>query len=169
MSKRYFIKPAKDLRENARLLVPVLLETFLSQKARVVGHPRLKRKLHRMRLDGKTLRYAMEVFEPACQKEFAEALEELKRLLECMGRIHDCDIHIPRLQSFLRELRPFNHAAPKSLDKIPTFAIRQLMADQRALRHTLFMEVGRILEKWESDDVRTSLLKSITTDPHPIR
>jgi hypothetical protein len=95
MSKRWRIKPNKNLRENARMVVPLMMDDFLSHKGRVISHPRLKLDLHRMRLAGKTLRYAMEAFSPGFDVQFSSSLEELKQLLDTMGRIHDCDVNIP--------------------------------------------------------------------------
>jgi CHAD domain-containing protein len=161
MGKRWRIKPNKNLRENARLVVPIMIDEFLAHSDRVVNHPRLKLELHRMRLAGKTLRYAMEVFHPAFGDEFEACLEEVKRLLDAMGRIHDCDVNVPRLQAHVREVRLFNRTAMTSQDKVSTGAMVQLIHEQFTLRHTLFQEMATILEQWSRENFKGKILQSM--------
>jgi CHAD domain-containing protein len=162
MAKRWRIKPNKDLRENARLVVPRMVDDFLSHRNRVIGHPRLKNELHRMRLAGKTLRYAMEVFEPAFGKEFGSCLEEVKDLLDTMGSVHDCDVNIPRLQAHLREVRLFNRSAANRQDKVPTGSMVRLVREQLALRQSLFGRMSEIIEQWSRKDFGGKVARSMS-------
>ncbi len=164
MPKRWRIKPNRNLRENARLVVPLMIDDFLSHRDRVINHPRLKHDLHRMRLAGKTLRYAMEVFEPGFQTEFSACLENVKQLLDAMGKIHDCDINIPRLRGFLRELRLFNRLRDEVHDRIATSAFNQLIREQSALRRALFAEMTSIVERWDRENFKVTLLRSMESD-----
>lgn len=164
MPKHWRIRPNKNLRENARLLVPLMIDDFLSHKGRVISHPRLKQDLHRMRLSGKTLRYAMEVFEPGFRAEFTSCLEDVKQLLETMGHIHDCDVNIPRLQAFLREIRLFNRLRDSREDRISTSALSRIIREQTTLRRSSFAEMTSILERWERDNFKDALLQSMTSD-----
>jgi CHAD domain-containing protein len=164
MSKLWRIKPGRNLLENARLLVPPMIDDFLSHRERVISHPRLKRDLHRMRLAGKTLRYAMEVFEPGFGAWFSLYLEELKGLLDTMGRIHDCDVNIPRLQAYLSEIRCFNNACRDPHEKIPTLALNKLIHDVTRLRRELFAELSTVLESWEHHNSRESIMQSMESN-----
>lgn len=161
MAKRWRIKPNKNLRDNARLVVPMMVDDFLSHTDRVLGHPRLKNELHRMRLGGKTLRYAMEVFEPAFGKEFESCLEEVKQLLDTMGSIHDCDVHIPKLQACLRETRLFNRATTVPQDKVSTGAMVSMIREQRAVRETLFAQMTGIIEQWIRENFKGKVIQSM--------
>ena len=148
MAKRWRVRPNKNLRDNARVVVPIMVQDFLSHKTRVLGHPRLKYELHKMRLAGKTLRYAMEVFEPAFGHEFGSCLEEVKELLDTMGNIHDCDVNVPRLQAHLREVRLFNRSLTNTQDKIGTGALVKLIREQLDLRNSLFDKMSDIVGHW---------------------
>ena len=161
MTKRWRIKPNKNLRENARLVVPMMIDDLLARNNRVVAHPRLKEELHRMRLSGKTLRYAMEVFEPAFGEEFGSCLEEVKRLLDAMGKIHDCDVNVPGLQTHLREMRLFNRATTNPGDRVSTGAIVKLIREQFAVRRSLFEEMSSILEQWSRENFKGKVLQSM--------
>jgi CHAD domain-containing protein len=166
MPKRWRIKPNRNFRENARLVLPVMVDDFLSHKDRVINHPRLKLELHRMRLVGKTLRYAMETFEPGFEEEFSLRLEEVKQLLDTMGRIHDCDINIPRLQGFLKELRVFNRLRPDRRDRLPTSAFSKIIREQSELRRGLFIEMSSTMHRWERDNFKLSLFQSMESEKH---
>jgi len=164
MARRWGIKPNKSLRENARLVVPLMIDDFLSHRERVINHPRLKLELHRMRLAGKTLRYAMEVFEVAFKDDFSACLEEVKHLIETMGNIHDCDVNIPWLQGQLREVRLYNKGREDPADKIATGALVRLIRDRQSLRRRLFDEMVSILRQWMRDDFSARLLRSMISD-----
>jgi len=161
MAKRWRIKPNKNLRDNARLVVPLMLDDFFLRKVRVLGHPRLKNELHRMRLAGKTLRYAMEVFAPAFGDDFEGCLEEVKRLLDTMGKIHDCDVHIPKLQASLRETRIFNRSTVAADDKVPTGSMVGLIREQQACRRSLFLEMTGMIEQWSRENFKGKVINSM--------
>jgi CHAD domain-containing protein len=163
MAKRWRIRPGKSLRENAQLIVPLMVDRFLSFKERVIGHPRLKQDLHRMRLAGKSLRYAMEVFEPGFPGEFSSCLESVKQLLDMMGSIHDCDVNIPRLQGYLKEIRVFNRLSRDTHSRISTVALTTLIREQSAQRRALFAQMSAHLEQWERDSFTNALLESMNS------
>ncbi len=78
--------------------------------------------LHAMRIAGKRLRYALEVFEPAYGEAFKPALRALRAVQDALGDIHDCDVwaqFLPhfavkereRTRAFCGHTRPFAHIA----------------------------------------------------------
>lgn len=164
MARRWRIKPNRNLRENARLVVPLMFDDFLSHRDRVINHPRLKLELHRMRLAGKTLRYAMEVFGVAFQSDFSACLEEVKHVIETMGNVHDCDVNIPWLQGQLREIRLFNRGTQDAKDRIATSALVHLIRDRQAFRRGLFEAMVSMLEQWRRGDFRARLIESMIPD-----
>jgi CHAD domain-containing protein len=163
MPKKVNVKPNKSFRDNARALVPFLLEGFLSHRDRVVTHPRLKNDFHKMRIAGKTLRYAMEVFEAGFGDEFASALGEVKQLLDVMGHVHDCDVCVPTLQNHLREIRSFNRVTPDPGDKIRTKAVTDLIRAQQTRRLALYNETCRLIDGWVTGNFREKILQSMNT------
>ncbi len=138
-----------------------MFDEMMSRKDRVILHPRLKSELHQMRIAGKPLRYAMELFETTFGKEFKGCLEEVKKFIELLGQIHDIDIAIPVLQSHLREVRILNQGTVDRKERIKTKAVRELIHQQRDKRNLMFTEMCNILEKWEKENFREKLIKTI--------
>jgi len=155
------LKPNRSFSENGRLLIPVLFDEFLSRKERVVSHSRLKQDLHRMRLAGKTLRYAMEIFADAFEDEFSDCLQEVKQLLDVMGKVHDCDVNTPRLQMQLREIRSFNRATPNPKDRIRTTALVDLISEQQKLRRALFNTMCAVIQSWAENNFKQRVVESM--------
>jgi CHAD domain-containing protein len=116
-----------------------------------------------MRLSGKTLRYAMEVFEAAFDDEFRACLEDVKHLLDAMGKIHDCDVNVPKLQEHLREMRLFNRSRTKFDDRIPTSVIVKIIRKQHSLRRSSFEEMTVLLDRWNSENFKGKILQSMMT------
>ena len=161
MGTKAALKPNKSFRENARLLLPVLFDDFLSYKNRVVTHPRLKDDLHKMRNAGKILRYAMEFFEDAFDEEFSLCLKEVKRLLDLMGEVHDCDVNIPALNIQLREIRSFNRATADPNDRIRTKALADLIRAEQNRRGAVFNETCAVVERWVVENFRERVVQSM--------
>ncbi len=155
------LKPNKSFRENARLLLPVLFDDFLSYKDRVVPHPRLKDDLHKMRNAGKILRYAMEFFEDAFDDEFSLCLKEVKHLLDLMGQVHDCDVNIPALNTQLREIRSFNRATVNPNDRIRTKALVDLIRGDQNRRGAMFTEACAVIARWETENFKQRVVQSM--------
>lgn len=143
------------------MLLPLLFDDFLSYKSRVVAHPRLKEELHRMRNAGKTLRYAMEFFEEAFEEEFSSCLREVKRLLEVLGHVHDCDVNIPALNVQLREIRSFNRATANRADRMRTKALADLIHAEQLRRLTMFNEACAMIAQWDAENFRQRVVQSM--------
>lgn len=143
-------------------MLPAMLDEFMAHKDRVVQHPRLKGELHAMRIAGKPLRYAMEIFEPAFGKEYKECFEEVKHIIEMMGDIHDCDVARPVLQNHLQEIRIYNQLAANKKDRILTRAVRDFLRQKKEQRDRLFAEMCRILlEMWTKEPFKDKLIRSM--------
>jgi CHAD domain-containing protein len=161
MAKRVYLKPNKSFRDNARLLVPFLLEEFLSHRDRVVAHPRLKKDFHKMRLAGKTLRYAMEVFESGFEDEFVSCLMEVKQLLDVMGQVHDCDVCAPALQNHLREIRSFNRVTANPDDRIRTKAVTDMIHVQQSRRMNMYNDACTVIDGWVAGGFGQKIIQSM--------
>ncbi len=161
MATRANLKPNKSFRDNARILVPFLFEEFLSHRNRVVAHPKLKNDFHKMRIAGKTLRYAMEVFDAGFDEEFDGCLGEVKRLLDVMGQVHDCDVCVPTLQNHLREIRSYNRVTANPGDKIRTKAVTEIIKAQHSRRLTLYSESCAIIDGWVVGNFGQKILQSM--------
>src|SRR5438876_4318869 len=108
MGRRWTVAPKDSFYENVKVIVPLMYDRFMSHAESVVNHPRLTGELHRMRIEGKPLRYLLELFENRLGEPMKRCFTEIKDMVELMGKVHDCDIMILMLQNHLRELRFFN-------------------------------------------------------------
>src|SRR5512138_3320522 len=114
----YPVKKKLSFRENTQAILPLIYDNFMSYKERVVNHPRLKYELHRMRITGKPLRYAMEYAESAFGDEFKKCMNEVKDIIDLMGEIHDADVIIPELHTHLKEIRHYNRTLPNREERL---------------------------------------------------
>ena len=165
---KWTIEPKHNLHENARSIIPLMYDQFMSQAETVIRHPRLTGELHRMRVEGKPLRYLMELFEDRLGKPFRHCFAEIKNMIELMGKIHDCDIVIPMLQNHLQEMRFFNKALSNRKESIPTRGIRELIRRQRTQRTSMFQEMCTKLRTWQVKNFREQLVNSMLLSDHPI-
>ena len=155
------VRPGRSFRDAGREIIPAVFDTFFEHHVRVAAHPRLKEELHGMRLQGKMLRYTLEVFIPAFGDAYAARLDEVKQLLDLFGKVHDCDIHLPRLEAHLREVRLFNRMSRERGHRMATAGIASLIREQRALRTELFRAIAATLSSWQAENFKGKLLQSM--------
>ncbi len=161
MAQRWKIKTKKSFRENAYITLPAMYDRMMSYAEKVIDHPNLKEELHRMRIAGKPLRYAMEIYETIFGETFRKKLEEVKHVLELMGDIHDCDVNIPVLRDYLREIVLFNKSVPDRKQTLPTRLLRSMIADMRSERIAKFNELCPVLRSWNERNYREELIASM--------
>ena len=161
MKRTYPIKKKLSFRENIQIILPLIFDDFMSYKDRVVNHPRLKGELHRMRITGKPLRYAMEYAVPAFGEDFKKSLAEVKNIIELMGEIHDADVLIPELHTHLKEIRRYNSTLANREERLTTNGILKLIRETKEKRKTMFEELCVIIIKCINEDFRTGLIASM--------
>ena len=161
MKKIYPVKKKLPFRENIQIIIPLIYDDFMSYKDRVVNHPRLKHELHRMRITGKPLRYAMEYAVPAFGEDFKKCLTEVKNIIELLGEIHDADVLIPELHTHLKEIRRYNKTLTNREERLTTNGILKLIRETKEKRKTMFAELCGIIIKWLNEGFRTRLISSM--------
>jgi CHAD domain-containing protein len=164
MNKEYPVKSKKSLKENVKVILPLMYDEFMSYKESVVYHPRLKLLMHRMRITGKPMRYVMEIIEPAFDAKFKECLNDIKDIIELMGEIHDCDVNIPELISFLAEIRLYNRNLKNKTEQFSTSGILRLIQELRDNRKKMFEELCKTLDSWEKRNFKSRLLASMNVN-----
>jgi CHAD domain-containing protein len=169
MRKAYPMKKNRPMKENVKVILPLMYDDFMSYKERVVSHPRLKLALHRMRIKGKPMRYLMEYVELAFSQRFRGCLDEIKNIIEMMGEIHDCDANIPELTIHLNELRQFNRNARINTQKFPLKPVLVLIKEMRNERNNKYGVLCETLNKWEKEDFRSKLVTSMIEPPRRLR
>jgi CHAD domain-containing protein len=165
MKKLYPVKKKLSLKENLQIILPLMYGDFMRFKQDVVTKPLAKNTLHRMRIKGKPLRYAMEIGEITFGEEFSKCFNEVKDAVELMGDIHDADVMIPDLTSYLKEIRLFNKTIPIFKDRISTKSLRKMIKDLKIERRKKYEELCTILNSWEHSNFRRKLLNSMDVKP----
>jgi hypothetical protein len=106
-----------DIALNAPIMLHVRLAELLHFSQHIHDPDRVT-ELHAMRIAAKRLRYTLEIFQPyitqgTLRKNFDRQLAATKKIQELIGEIHDRDVHIPLIYSYLDkhehktpELRP---------------------------------------------------------------
>lgn len=161
MARIYPANKKLSLKENIRKILPVMYDDLMMFKQDVVSRPMAKNTLHRMRIAGKPLRYAMEIGESSFGVEFLSCLDEVKSTVELMGDIHDADVMIPELNSHLRELRMFNAGLPLFKERISTKPVRDIIDELKKKRIEMYEKLRLRLDEWEKKKFKLRLMKAM--------
>ena len=101
-----------------------------------IYEPMSVKKLHRMRILAKRLRYAVELFAPQRAGEFKPVAKEIARLQTSLGGLHDCDVWIAdigaRLRSHLTDDDRNDPCSPEAATWLLTHFVRERTDHYRA-------------------------------------
>ncbi len=157
----YPVKRKQSIKNNVRITLPLMWDNYMSHSETVLNHPRMKMRLHIMRKVGKPIRYAMEITENAFDEHYKLCLKEIKEILVLMGDIHDCDVNVQELNSYLKELRLYNKTVSDKSGRIPTSPVIKLIKELREKRQNLFAKFCLKVEEWKNKKFKEKLLFSI--------
>lgn len=141
--------------------MPYLFEEFISHQEEALAPPHRPEQLHKMRIAGKPLRYAMETFQPLFGPAFAKCYEEVKGQVERMGGLHDADIALLIFREHLRELLLFNRTAAGQTEKFPTRPLRTLIQKTKSEREAAFGELERTLKRWQRENFERKIKAAV--------
>lgn len=113
-----------------------------------LGDPRDYRQHHAMRIAGKRLRYTIEICQPAYQGRLDEFVKAVKTVQSLLGDVHDCDVWVDDLATFLeaereRTVAYFGHARPFRQLKVGLEYLRQ---ERQQHREQVF---GQLVGYWQ--------------------
>jgi CHAD domain-containing protein len=128
----------------------LFFEVFLFDPSRVA-------ELHQMRITAKRLRYALEIFSNLYQGKIDFALEIARQSQQMLGEIHDADVWITFLPSFIdkEQKRIENFYGSKSPYNRLKPGMAYLLADRRHERERLYTH---FLEEWKNWKMKESWL-----------
>ncbi len=161
MKRIYPLNNGESFKENIRIVLPVIFDDFFALKEIVTLYPLRKNMLHDMRKAGKPLRYAMELGEYCFGAEFSKQLDEVKKVVELLGEIHDADVIIPDVNRYVKEIRLFNSAIPETGQRLSTKTLREYTAAMRNQRKEMYGELCSMLNMWEKNNFRAKLIKAM--------
>jgi CHAD domain-containing protein len=153
-----------------RQTVPEKFAAFFSASGMVANHPRRRDALHRLRIKGKPLRYVMELSEPCFSPAYRQCYKEIKSMIELLGDIHDNDVTLATLQSYLQEIRYVN--APEcTVDsiRIQTGFLRNAITSLRAKRAAQFGAMSSAFEGWGKKRFDRLLVAAMNAGKVPAR
>lgn len=131
---------------------------------------------HRVRIGAKKLRYTMEVCIPAFDGLLAGAIKTVKTLQSLLGDIHDCDVWVTNLGTFMererdRTIEYFGHARPFHRFLQPGLEfIRTERANHRRQVFAELVECWRRLDEerfWSDLETMLETYVEIAPQPHP--
>ncbi len=115
----------------------------------IVPDPAKVSELHQMRIAAKWLRYTLEAFAPLYSGELKKWLSAVRNAQEILGTIHDCDVWLVFLPTYLVEERDrarvfYGHTRPypRLIPGVSAFGDAQ-----RAEREEAY---ARFVEQWET-------------------
>ena len=92
------------LQDFARPRIERALEEMLAYDS-VAGQPHLTEQLHQLRIAAKRLRYTMELFKPLYADALEKPIKHARKLQAALGNVHDMDVWIDWLPTFLEAER----------------------------------------------------------------
>ncbi|HVB74298.1 MAG TPA: CHAD domain-containing protein [Ktedonobacteraceae bacterium] len=114
------LDPQAPVATNARLIAQTRLEE-LYQWDRSVDNPYSIRELHDMRIAAKRLRYTLEVFEEVLPATSKSIVNELTKLQDELGDLHDSDVMIALVRLCLTNQSPAaKHASGNKKALVPS-------------------------------------------------
>ena len=111
-------------------------------------------KLHDMRIAGKRLRYAIELFEPCWTANISSFAKEAAALQSALGRLHDCDVWI---QSFRKPILTSKRSKQEDVHETYLWLFNHF----NTLRNTYFEEAFSLWKQWESERVSSQLRQAL--------
>lgn len=118
------------------------------------------RRLHKLRIAGKHLRYAVEIFTDQTDEAWSGRASEIAKMQGHLGELHDCDVWIDQLGSDLKK-RSDASAADSERQ-----AAAWLLSRFTRRRTAAYRSALRLWMKWEQTGFIDSML-STSTDPSP--
>ena len=97
------VDPWAPVADGAERIVRTRLDELASFMPRAAD-PREVEALHDMRIAAKRLRYVLELTAPGFGPYAEQSIKITKELQDLLGEIHDCDVQLPDVRAFAREL-----------------------------------------------------------------
>ncbi len=112
-----------------------------------IQDPNAVNELHQMRISAKRLRYTMETFETWFPDVLPKAIKQVKNVQEILGDIHDCDVWIAMLPTFMEEEQQRAtdfYGKPIGMGKLK-YGLAELGEDRAAFRA---QRQNELIEQW---------------------
>jgi CHAD domain-containing protein len=142
---------------NARRELPRLITAYFSHVREVLAEDGSPRRLHKLRLASKRLRYTLELFRPCYPAGLEERLDTLRKLQDSLGEVNDAVASAKLLRGALKRL-------PKVRKFLDDRATEQAEEFARYWKET-FDAPGR--EAWWTDFLARRTARKVTVRSEP--
>jgi CHAD domain-containing protein len=123
-----------------------------------IYRPLKSKRLHKLRIRAKRLRYALELFAACHGEALRELAHELARLQTALGELHDCDGWVEECGKYLSERGDTEEASPSDADadarREAAFWLLEHFAEERARHYAEALEIWR---GWEREDLKARM------------
>jgi CHAD domain-containing protein len=107
---------------------------------------------HRLRIEAKRLRYALEAFEEALGPDVRNVIGSAKKLQDHLGNLQDARVAITAIQSFLQEADA----------QLSTAGIIQYLAAREEEKQRLLSTIPQVWEAFTTPDIRSALALAVS-------
>jgi CHAD domain-containing protein len=108
--------------------------------------------LHRLRIEAKRLRYALEAFEEALGPEAENVIDSAKKLQAHLGNLQDAQVAVAALQRFIQEADA----------QLSTAGIVQYLAAREEEKHRLLSDIPQAWEAFTHPNMRSALALAVS-------
>jgi CHAD domain-containing protein len=129
-----------------------------------IYRPLKSRRLHRLRIAAKRLRYALELFAPCYREALRELAREVAEAQTALGELHDCDGWVEVCGQYLSGRKGADDSRRADAEELKAerreaaFRLLEHFAAKRAQRYVEAVEIWR---RWERDDFGSRLADSL--------
>ncbi|MGQ0542685.1 MAG: CHAD domain-containing protein [Blastocatellia bacterium] len=134
-----------NVQEAGGKVISKCLKDFLNLSESIY-FPSATERLHRLRIAGKHLRYAIELFSEAFGDEIGTFAEETRGMQSHLGEVHDCDVWFAQLRSRLT-----NGKRKLAIDPAERDAAAWLMSQFVRRRMKAYRSALALWNEWEAD------------------
>ena len=133
------------IEDAAERIISKCRKEFLAQ-GEAIYYPHSVQRLHRMRIAGKHLRYAVELFAEVLGEGANELADETKKMQGYLGDVHDCDVWTTQLRD-----RALNGKSKKDHTKPEQKAAVWLMSEFQRRRTKAYRKALALWTKWDDE------------------
>ncbi len=153
----------KKVLEKARWHISFRLDDFLAMEDYVHLENEIL-KHHQMRIYAKKLRYTMETFAPLYKNKLAPEIETIKAFQDVLGEMHDCDVWIDYIPTFIEEINAKNKPERKKTGNQPKQALTNFLAFVKRRRKEHYREFVRLWDENKKNGFFVQLREKINAE-----
>ena len=147
-----------NAKQYFRTVIPELYDTIFRYSEAVKNNPSDKKRLHKMRLKAKPLRYIVEFANEVFNVNLDAVQKQIKEFVEQAGLIHDIDMLIERIDNFTEILKKMKYKDNLLYRNKSLNVFRKFLNSKRKEEYRLFCE---LILKLESGNTKQLLMKQL--------